>query len=37
MTLEPQVDRLTQAYVAALIPWAEEQRRRRAWEENIQA
>jgi site-specific DNA recombinase len=37
VTLETQVDRLTQAYLAEIIPLAEYQRRRRALEEKIQA
>ena len=36
-TLETQVDRLTQAYLAEIIPLAEYQRRRQALEEKIQA
>jgi site-specific DNA recombinase len=36
-TLETQIDRLTQAYLAEIIPLAEYQRRRRSLEEKIQA
>jgi site-specific DNA recombinase len=37
VTLETQIDRLTQAYLAEIIPLAEYQRRRRTLEEKIQA
>lgn len=37
VNLDTQGDRLTQAYVAEMIPWGEYQRRRRTLEENIQA
>jgi site-specific DNA recombinase len=33
--LEAQIDRLTQAYLAAIIPLEEYQRRRRSFEEKI--